>query len=81
MRADGQTTAIHSDAVTGSNLFRDTRRRDLQLRPAIAGANPKHAADFLDKPVNMALILARQARAANSRPCKSNLFARASAGS
>jgi hypothetical protein len=25
------------------------RRGDLQLRPAIAGANPKHAADFLDK--------------------------------
>src|SRR5438445_11182915 len=49
MRADGQTTASHSDAATGSNLFRDTRCGDLQLRAAIAGANPKHAADFLDK--------------------------------
>src|SRR5712691_8458365 len=45
MGADGQTTAIYGDAVTGANLLRDTRRGNSQLR----AANPEHGADFFDE--------------------------------
>jgi len=49
VRSDGKTTAVHRNAITGVNRLRDPRGRNLQLCPALGRANPKHAADFLDK--------------------------------
>src|SRR5439155_23379495 len=49
LRAQCEATAIHDDAVAAPYFFCDTRRSNLQLGPAIAGANRYKAADFFNQ--------------------------------
>ena len=49
VRIQSQAAAVHRHAVTGSNLFRDMRRSDLQLRSVLRCPNLEHVPDFFDQ--------------------------------
>jgi hypothetical protein len=58
LRANGQATTIDGHALADGGLASKLRRGYLQLRAALAHADPKHATNFLDESREHAVLLA-----------------------